>query len=204
MLRSLLYAFIHRDTQQLIIQEAVLIKLVLYRSLWHLLTFVGDGMAPRWCTGYGHGFHVWWIQAGSHRGCGGGCYPVPPGNPGLLQVSISLGWETGAEQNLNSLWSLSPSFLSTGDEYARGNWGFLDQTASLRWVQQNIANFGGNPDCVTLFGQSAGSTSVSFHVVSPMSQGLFHRAIMESGVALLPLFISNSSETVFTVSAPSP
>ncbi|XP_032751429.1 pyrethroid hydrolase Ces2e-like isoform X1 [Rattus rattus] len=92
-------------------------------------------------------------------------------------------------------------FYSTGDEYARGNWGFLDQTASLRWVQQNIANFGGNPDSVTLFGQSAGGTSVSFHVVSPMSQGLFHRAIMESGVALQPLFISNSSETVFTTVA---
>ncbi|GAB1293549.1 Carboxylic ester hydrolase [Apodemus speciosus] len=89
-------------------------------------------------------------------------------------------------------------FYSTGDEYARGNWGFLDQMAALRWVQQNIANFGGNPDSVTLFGQSAGGTSVSLHVISPMSQGLFHRAIMESGVALLPIFLSNSTETVFT------
>ncbi|XP_034378075.1 acylcarnitine hydrolase-like isoform X1 [Arvicanthis niloticus] len=90
-----------------------------------------------------------------------------------------------------------PGFYSTGDKYARGNWGFLDQIAALRWVQQNIANFGGNPDSVTLFGQSAGGTSVSFHVVSPMSQGLFHRAIMESGVALVPIFISNSTN-VFT------
>ncbi|XP_031196984.1 acylcarnitine hydrolase-like isoform X2 [Mastomys coucha] len=89
-------------------------------------------------------------------------------------------------------------FYSTGDEHARGNWGFLDQNAALRWVQQNIANFGGNPDSVTLFGQSAGGTSVSFHVLSPMSQGLFHRAIMESGVALLPIFISNSTEMIFT------
>ncbi|XP_052022984.1 pyrethroid hydrolase Ces2e-like isoform X2 [Apodemus sylvaticus] len=89
-------------------------------------------------------------------------------------------------------------FFSTGDEYARGNLGFLDQMAALRWVKQNIANFGGNPDSVTLFGQSAGGTSVSFHVISPMSQGLFHRAIMESGVALLPLFLSNSTEMVFT------
>ncbi|XP_021075983.1 pyrethroid hydrolase Ces2e-like isoform X1 [Mus pahari] len=91
-----------------------------------------------------------------------------------------------------------PGFYSTGDAQARGNWGFLDQTAALHWVQQNIANFGGNPDSVTLFGQSAGGTSVSFHVLSPVSQGLFHRAIMESGVALLPTFIPDSTEMIFT------
>ncbi|XP_028635090.1 acylcarnitine hydrolase-like [Grammomys surdaster] len=89
-------------------------------------------------------------------------------------------------------------FFSTGDEHARGNWGYLDQVAALRWVQQNIAYFGGNPDRVTIFGQSAGGTSVSSHVVSPMSQGLFHGAIMESGVALLRLLISNTSETDYT------
>ncbi|XP_075834054.1 pyrethroid hydrolase Ces2e-like isoform X2 [Microtus pennsylvanicus] len=92
-------------------------------------------------------------------------------------------------------------FFSTGDQHARGNWGFLDQVAALRWVQQNIAHFGGNPDQVTIFGESAGGTSVSFHVVSPMSQGLFHRAIMQSGVALLPLLISNTSEIIFTTVA---
>ncbi|XP_015344118.1 cocaine esterase-like isoform X2 [Marmota marmota marmota] len=87
-------------------------------------------------------------------------------------------------------------FFSTGDQHATGNWGFLDQVATLRWVQQNIAHFGGNPDRVTIFGQSAGGTSVSSHVVSPMSQGLFHGAIMESGVALLPKIIDISSEVV--------
>ncbi|XP_028624437.1 pyrethroid hydrolase Ces2e-like isoform X1 [Grammomys surdaster] len=92
-------------------------------------------------------------------------------------------------------------FFSTGDEHARGNWGYLDQVAALRWVQQNIAHFGGNPDHVTIFGESAGGTSVSSHVVSPMSQGLFHGAIMESGVALLPDLISNTSEVVYTTVA---
>ena len=77
-------------------------------------------------------------------------------------------------------------FFSTGDQHAKGNWGYLDQVAALRWVQQNIVHFGGNPDRVTIFGESAGGTSVSSHVVSPMSQGLFHGAIMESGVAVLP------------------
>ncbi|XP_048211353.1 pyrethroid hydrolase Ces2e-like isoform X14 [Perognathus longimembris pacificus] len=92
-------------------------------------------------------------------------------------------------------------FFSTGDQHATGNWGYLDQVAALRWVQQNIAHFGGNPDRVTIFGVSAGGTSVSSHVVSPMSQGLFHGAIMESGVALLPDLISSSSEAVSSVVA---
>ncbi|XP_041505564.1 pyrethroid hydrolase Ces2e-like [Microtus oregoni] len=90
-------------------------------------------------------------------------------------------------------------FFSTGDQHARGNWGYLDQVAALSWVQQNIAYFGGNPDCVTIFGESAGGTSVSSLVVSPMSQGLFHRAIMESGVALISSLISESSEAVYRV-----
>nr|XP_020030137.1 pyrethroid hydrolase Ces2e-like isoform X1 [Castor canadensis] len=89
-------------------------------------------------------------------------------------------------------------FFSTGDQHASGNWGYLDQVAALRWVQKNIAHFGGNPARVTIFGESAGGTSVSSHVVSPMSKGLFHGAIMESGVALLPDLISSSSEVVYT------
>ncbi|XP_035297323.1 liver carboxylesterase isoform X3 [Cricetulus griseus] len=90
-------------------------------------------------------------------------------------------------------------YFSTGDEHARGNWGYLDQVAALHWVQQNIAFFGGNPGRVTIFGASAGGTSVSSLVVSPMSKGLFHGAIMQSGVALLPDLISEKSEVVYTV-----
>ncbi|KAM5262850.1 pyrethroid hydrolase Ces2e-like [Ctenodactylus gundi] len=92
-------------------------------------------------------------------------------------------------------------FFSTGDEHATGNWGYLDQVAALRWVQQNIAHFGGNPDRVTIFGQSAGGASVSTQVLSPMSKGLFHGAIMESGVALVPDLISNSTEAVSMIVA---
>uniref|UniRef100_A0A8C9Q7U7 Carboxylic ester hydrolase n=1 Tax=Spermophilus dauricus TaxID=99837 RepID=A0A8C9Q7U7_SPEDA len=92
-------------------------------------------------------------------------------------------------------------FFSTGDQHATGNWGYLDQVAALRWVQQNIAHFGGNPDQVTLIGGSAGGSSVSSHVVSPMSQGLFHGAIMENGVALLPDLITSSSKMVSNLSA---
>ncbi|XP_016835184.2 liver carboxylesterase 1-like isoform X1 [Cricetulus griseus] len=84
-------------------------------------------------------------------------------------------------------------FLSTGDEHSRGNWGHFDQVAALHWVQNNIANFGGNPGSVTLFGESAGGESVSVLVLSPLTKNLFHRAISESGVALTPcLFRENT------------
>ncbi|XP_035138660.1 cocaine esterase isoform X1 [Callithrix jacchus] len=92
-------------------------------------------------------------------------------------------------------------FFSTGDKHATGNWGYLDQVAALRWVRRNIAHFGGNPDCVTIFGESAGGTSVSSLVLSPIAQGLFHRAIMQSGVAVLPGLIANSADVISTVVA---
>jgi len=65
----------------------------------------------------------------------------------------------------------------------RGNQGLQDQRAALRFVRDNIDKFGGMPDSVTLWGQSAGAMSVAAHLVMPKSEGLFHRAIMESNVA---------------------
>ncbi|XP_063801978.1 fatty acyl-CoA hydrolase precursor, medium chain-like [Pseudophryne corroboree] len=90
-------------------------------------------------------------------------------------------------------------FLSSGDEQLPGNYGFLDQVQALRWVQGNIVNFGGDPNSVTIFGESAGGVSVSVLMVSPLAKGLFHRAIAESGVAIIPGFIANSvKEVIFT------
>nr|XP_060643797.1 carboxylesterase 5A-like [Anolis sagrei ordinatus] len=77
-------------------------------------------------------------------------------------------------------------FFSTGDASARGNWALLDQVAALRWIQENIEAFGGDPGRVTIFGLSGGSFCVSSHVLSPMSKGLFQGAILHSGIALLP------------------
>ena len=62
-------------------------------------------------------------------------------------------------------------FLSTNDSVAPGNFGLYDQRHALQWVQTNIANFGGDPGRVTIFGQSAGGASVGHQVVSPGSQG---------------------------------
>ncbi|CAK6972602.1 Hypothetical predicted protein [Scomber scombrus] len=82
-------------------------------------------------------------------------------------------------------------FLSTGDEHISGNFGLLDQVQALRWIQQHIHNFGGDPTSVTVFGESAGGVSVSLMLLSPLSDGLFHQAIAESGTAAMDMIIIN-------------
>ena len=72
-------------------------------------------------------------------------------------------------------------FLTSGDDVLPGNLGLWDQHLALRWVKDNIRAFGGDPDSVTIFGESAGSMSVGAHVMSPHSRGLFKRGIMQSG-----------------------
>ena len=80
-------------------------------------------------------------------------------------------------------------FLTTGDSAAPGNFGMLDQVLALKWVKENIEHFGGDPSKVTIFGQSAGGASVSLHLLSPLSKGLFHQVIAESGVDLSPFAV---------------
>ncbi|XP_021943829.2 esterase E4 isoform X2 [Folsomia candida] len=82
-------------------------------------------------------------------------------------------------------------FLNAGIASARGNQGLKDQVLGLKWIQENIENFGGNKDKVTIFGESAGAMSVSLHVTSPMAKGLFHSVISQSGTALQSFIAAN-------------
>ncbi len=80
-----------------------------------------------------------------------------------------------------------PGLTAESKHGASGNQGVLDQIAALKWVQQNIATFGGDPSRVTIFGESAGSWSVCSLMATPLSKGLFHRAIGESGGTFGPM-----------------
>ena len=74
-----------------------------------------------------------------------------------------------------------PDLAAADPDHALGTMGIQDQQAALRWVQESIAAFGGDPSNVTIFGESAGGMSVCAHLYSPASAGLFHRAILQSG-----------------------
>uniref|UniRef100_A0A8D3AWK6 Carboxylic ester hydrolase n=1 Tax=Scophthalmus maximus TaxID=52904 RepID=A0A8D3AWK6_SCOMX len=87
-------------------------------------------------------------------------------------------------------------FLSTGDSSLPGNYGLWDQHAAIAWVHRNIRSFGGDPDNVTLFGESAGGASVSFQMLSPQNKGLFKRAISQSGVAFCPWALNRNPRKV--------
>ncbi|XP_076239219.1 esterase FE4 [Calliopsis andreniformis] len=89
-------------------------------------------------------------------------------------------------------------FLNTGDKSAPGNAGMKDQVMALKWVKDNIHFFGGCPDRVTIFGQSSGGASVQYHMLSPLSEGLFSGVIQESGSVLSPWAVSyNPRELAF-------
>lgn len=72
-------------------------------------------------------------------------------------------------------------FFSSHDSQAKGNYGLWDQHLAIRWVHENIAAFGGDPGNITIFGESAGSSSVIYQMLYPGNKGLFKRAIAESG-----------------------
>ncbi len=90
-------------------------------------------------------------------------------------VFVSINYRVGAFGFM-----ASPDLTKEGNG-SSGNYGLMDQVAALKWVNENIAAFGGDPENVTIAGQSAGSMSVNALIASPAAKGLFQRAIMESG-----------------------
>jgi para-nitrobenzyl esterase len=118
-----------------------------------------------------------WIYGGGHR-VGSGSHPVAEGTrlAELGAVVVSVNYRLGALGYL-----AHPELThASGAWGASGNYAGLDLIAALQWIQRNIAAFGGDPSCVTLFGQSAGAAHVTVLAASPMARGLFHRVIVHS------------------------
>jgi carboxylesterase type B len=87
--------------------------------------------------------------------------------------------------------------LYLNDTQAPGNQGLLDQNFAIKWVYDNIANFGGDPTKITLLGESAGAASVSHHLLSQLSWPYFYGAILESAAATAPwAFFSNQTQAL--------
>lgn len=90
-------------------------------------------------------------------------------------------------------------FLASNSNKAKGNAGLWDQILALDWIRYNIEDYGGNPNDVTIFGESAGGMSVSLLSLMPRNRGLFHRVIAQSGIANSFLTLSNSTHYTIDV-----
>jgi para-nitrobenzyl esterase len=130
-----------------------------------------------------------WIYGGGFR-AGDAANPLYDGTElaraGVVVVSIAYRvWKFG--------FLAHPELSAESPHGSSGNYGLLDQIAALGWVRENIDRFGGDPENVTIFGQSAGASSVCYLTVSPLAKGLFARAIAQSGGALFNDLAARSS-----------
>jgi para-nitrobenzyl esterase len=119
-----------------------------------------------------------WIHGGAFQ-YGSAVYPIYDGS-GLARrgvVVVTINYRLGPLG-----YFAHPALTEDADaDEALGNYGFMDQIAALEWVKRNIAAFGGDPQLVTVFGQSAGGSSIAYLLASPQARGLFARAIVQSG-----------------------
>lgn len=126
---------------------------------------------------------MFWIYGGGLQG-GTASTPLYAGDKLAKQgvIVVTANYRVGVLGFLSH-----PDLTRESPHHSSGNYGLLDQIAALNWVHRNIAAFGGDPNRVTIFGQSSGSMSVSALVTSPLAKGLFQRAIGESGGLFEPL-----------------
>jgi para-nitrobenzyl esterase len=117
-----------------------------------------------------------WFHGGGF-GTGAGSLPPYDGSyfASLGIVVVTLNYRLGVLGFL-----AHPELTAESSTASSGNWGIMDQVFALKWVRDNIASFGGDPACVTIFGESAGGASVAALMSSPLTKGLFHRAIAQS------------------------
>jgi len=153
-------------SKEFLIPEKPIREDCLYLNVWTPATLVNEKLPV-----------MVWIHGGGFS-AGSGTVPLYDGEAmarkGVVFVTINY--------RLGIFGFLAHPELSAESEYqVSGNYGILDQIAALKWVKENIAAFGGNPDNVTIAGQSAGAFSVNMLMVSPFARGLFQKAIAESG-----------------------
>ena len=135
-----------------------------------------------------------WIHGGALVNGSGSTYPGQfLTSKGVVLVTINYRLGRFGFQAHPELSAENPNGVS-------GNQGLRDQIAALEWVQENITSFGGDPGKVTIFGESAGSLSVSLLQASPLAKGLFHGAIGQSGGAFLPMWFREKA-TSYAMSA---
>ena len=119
-----------------------------------------------------------WIHGGANIAGTGGSDPLYDGAALIRQgvVLVIIEYRVGIFG-----FFAHPDLTRESPHHTSGNYGIMDQLAALRWVRDNSAHFGGDPDNVTVFGQSAGAFDIVALLTSPQAHGLFHRAIAESG-----------------------
>ena len=120
-----------------------------------------------------------WIHGGGHQfGSGDFDYYQSNALPKKGVVLVTINYRLGAMGYM-----AHPAISAADPNEVSGNYGTLDQIAALKWVRDNISAYGGDPDNVTIFGESAGSWSVTELMASPLANGLFHKAIGQSGAS---------------------
>jgi len=131
-----------------------------------------------------------WIHGGG-LAAGAGCYPEYQGT-GLAKkdaVVVTFNYRLGIFGYFSH-----PELRAESEHDASGNYGLSDQIQALRWIRDNIAVFGGDPENVTIFGESSGGWAVSQLMAAPAAHGLFHRAIGQSGCNLFQMRGASHSE----------